>query len=528
MSKYETSIEWGENYNMLKKSINTNITINGNCLEIKSEENERFTPKEKRRKHIRASYSKPFKPFFLGEKTIDIEDIISVKIKNGRIFGFLTIFCYLIYIIEIFAMFYEMYSKQIETGVNLIGFLTTIVIISYISFMCFDVVECYKYKTLQINIKNEKSISIPIEKWKENDNAILKNLIDDLINGNSKIKVKESINRNKKIKILVFLFSLVLPYFNENIDKIPVYVGIALVLSILFLYINIDFEKIERKIEKNLIKIIAIFCGILIIATIMPFAPRLINKINYEIKSNKEEEYKQLIIDKNCYTDVNVVRAILKESKRLDNSHFKNTYIIKDTGEEIEFEETYWTRFLNREYYIWIFKYYLKENDKLLTIKYDSFDDEYEQSSIYMYDTKYIFDKYNNKIIKFYNPKTTNKGYSPMIFRFYYKREETTSKDQIGMDLDKIYKILYSSQLDILQQKNEYKYFKLIDTFGSHYGKCYVIKYDNDSNKIDYYIYIENNIKSENDYDGIFIIYKNSPLTNDNNAISYFKEVINS
>ena len=213
--------------------------------------------------------------------------------------------------------------------------------------MCFDVVECYKYKTLQINIKNEKSISIPIEKWKENDNAILKNLIDDLINGNSKIKVKESINRNKKIKILVFLFTLVLPYFNENIDKIPVYVGIALVLSILFLYINIDFEKIERKIEKNLIKIIAIFGGILIIATIMPFAPRLINKINYEVKGNQEEENKQLIIDKKCYTEVNVVRAILKESKKQNNGHFKNTYTIKDSGEEIEFEETYFTRHLN-------------------------------------------------------------------------------------------------------------------------------------------------------------------------------------
>ncbi len=193
--KIRILIEWGENYNMLKKSINTNITINGNCLEIKSEENERFTPKEKRRKHIRASYSKPFKPFFLGEKRIDIEDIISVKIKNGRIFGVFTIFCYLLYIIEIFAMFYEMYSRQIETGVNFIGLIPTIVIISYLTFMCFDVVECYKYKTLQINIKNEKSISIPIEEWEKNDNAILKNLIYNLINVNSKIKVKESIIR---------------------------------------------------------------------------------------------------------------------------------------------------------------------------------------------------------------------------------------------------------------------------------------------------------------------------------------------
>ena len=64
MQKYESSIEWGENYNRIKKSINTSVTINGNYLEVKSEENERFTPKEKWHGHPKAKYSKPFNFFF--------------------------------------------------------------------------------------------------------------------------------------------------------------------------------------------------------------------------------------------------------------------------------------------------------------------------------------------------------------------------------------------------------------------------------------------------------------------------------
>ena len=531
MSKYESSIEWGENYNMLKKSINTSVTINGNYLEVKSVENERFTPEDKRHKHPRAKYAKAFNPFFLGEKTINVEDILSVKIKNARIFGFFTIFGYIIYIIMILAVIYDfLFNRRMESWGFFLNCVNFIVLESYIIiFPLLDVNECYKYKSLHINFINEKSICIPIENWKKNK-EILHNFENDIKSENPRIKIKDTINRNKKIKILIFIISVLLTFNNKNIDSIFKTLCVTFFLAIPFFWIKIDFEKIERKIEKNLGKIIVICCAVLIIATVIPFisyVPSLINKINYEVKGNQEEENKQLIIDKKCYTEVNVVRAILKESKKQNNGHFKNTYTVKDTGEEIEFEETYYTRYLNNEYYIWIFKYYLKENNKLLTIKYDSFNDESDYESIYMYDTEYIFDKYNNKIIKFYNPKSTNKGYSSMIFRIYLKKDENKSKDQIGLDLDKIYKIIYSSQSDIIQQKKDYKYFKLVDTFSSHYGKCYVIKYDNDSEKIDYYMYTENNnVKSDNDYDGIFIIYKNSPLTNDNNAISYFKEVI--
>ena len=245
-----------------------------------------------------------------------------------------------------------MYSRWIEKGLTFTFIFSTlnfIVLLSYIAFLFFDVVECFKYKTLQINIKNEKSICIPIENWKK-DKKILQNFIDDLTNESSKIKVRESINRNKKIKILIYIISLILPFSSKNIDNIFITIGIILIVSIPFFLLNIDFEEIERKIEKNFAKFIAICCAILIIATIIPFipfVPSLINRINYEVKSNKEKENKQLIIDKKCYTEVNVIRAILKESKRLDNSHFKNTYTIKDSGEEIEFEETYFTRHLN-------------------------------------------------------------------------------------------------------------------------------------------------------------------------------------
>jgi len=212
MEKYEFSIRYIENWN-IEKTINTEIIIEEQQMEVTGEEVKRIMPEKVHHRHPKGKYSKPFNPFFTGKRKIIIGNILSIKIKNGRVFGLFTIGCYILYIIGIIAIFYKMFISAENSSdlVSAFAGIPALVIVSYLWFMLCDFEEIYKYKALKINIKNEDPICIPIENWKDNK-EVLMSFIDNLQKGNPKIKLKESINRNKKIKILVFLISIAISF----------------------------------------------------------------------------------------------------------------------------------------------------------------------------------------------------------------------------------------------------------------------------------------------------------------------------
>ena len=453
MSKYESSIEWGENYNMLKKSINTSVTINGNYLEVKSEQNERFTPEDRWRRHPRAKCSKPFNPFFLGEKTIDIEDVISVKIENGRIFGFYTIFLILIISIIEICFIYGIFNNSTEWREIFVA-LPFIMIMQYFLLpLLLDFVEVYKFKALKIKVRNEKSLCIAIEGWRDKNKDRLRDFICETHEINSKIKIINLIITNRVLLISVSLAIMVISF-------------------------TIGFSS---------------------------------QKINMDI----------------CDVQVNVYEAKLIKKYKGSNDYI-NTYFLENENKKVKIKESKMDSYkkeVNQKYYLWCFKYYSKANNELLKTEYECSIANNENSFILTskynknINIQYLHNCKDNKIYKFFDSQFdyTNK-YTSYNLNLYSK-----SKDYNDDNFDKIYDFIHSDESQRSQEDNDV--IKILDTFDSKYGKCYIIKYKYLPR---YYLYIENeDIRSKEEYDGIFLYKRNINYFNEIKAKNYFKEVLN-
>ena len=164
------------------------------------------------RKDPRIVSSKVFIEFFLGDKTIDIKDIETIRIKYGGVFGLFHIIM-LLYIVLLFGYciynvcyMFDIYDLEFNS-LYFILFLPSLLLIMLTIFLPIDnICDIFKYKAIQINIKNEKSICIPIESWIQmKDKSVLSDFLKILKNINPEIKIKNSIDFGRNVIILIIL-----------------------------------------------------------------------------------------------------------------------------------------------------------------------------------------------------------------------------------------------------------------------------------------------------------------------------------
>ena len=458
MEKYETKVKYIECRN-IEKTIKTNIVFNNDQMYIKGEELEYIMQKKVWHRHPQGITKKIFNPFLLGERTIDIENITSIKIENRRVFGYTTIVLLTIGIFFLFFMIYLLLNSSTNYMDILIPLPALILYIYLLSALIFEGIELYKFKSLKIILKNEKNICIPVEGWMCQEKNTLQNFIYEMQNVNSKIKVKNIINRNKLIMVFIFMLS-----------------------------------------------IIAVFAD-----------------MKYNISNN--------IIDRDSYNiDVNVYEAKLIRSNKIN---YINTYFIEEINQNIKIKENIFSnsKDFNKKYYILSTRYYSKQNNKLIKTEYDTSSFFIENQFVYFSKSniQYWYDFNNKRLYKFYDPQYEHNNSPSGVNNFSYViTPYNKNKKNENDKLDKIYKFIYVDKNNDLQIDNiNVNQIKTIDIFNSKYGKCYIISNGNLYKKM-YYMYMENsNINSDDDYDGIFLIYNNNSLLNDNKAIEYFKEVIN-
>ena len=208
MEKYETKVKYIECRN-IEKTIKTNIVFNNDQMYIKGEELEYIMQKKVWHRHPQGITKKIFNPFLLGERTIDIENITSIKIENRRVFGYTTIVLLTIGIFFLFFMIYLLLNSSTNYMDILIPLPALILYIYLLSALIFEGIELYKFKSLKIIKKKKKNICIPVEGWMCQEKNTLQNFIYEMQNVNSKIKVKNIINRNKLIMVFIFMLSII-------------------------------------------------------------------------------------------------------------------------------------------------------------------------------------------------------------------------------------------------------------------------------------------------------------------------------
>lgn len=487
MKEYYSETSWieGNKGKFVEAGIATNIIIQEGNITVTGNEKEKQVIDRKKltqlRRNLPIFFSRLFMQFLLGRKTINISGITSIKIKYKYIIEIKNIIIYIsMLIIPLFLSSIVFKTSMITEILNLGNELTTKLIMNSIfDTIIFGVIpiimlivfwfyfssavfrlQDLKKKTLKIRTDNGEKIYIPAE------NMEIEKFLDDITKDNPKIKVKNSIKRNKIIKILAILIFLV-------ILSIP------------------------------------------IISTLL----------------TKNDNKNSISNNDTCEVDVNLYEAKLIETKKINKFYSKNTYFIENKDETVKIIEENLNndKKINQKYYIWSYKYYSKENNELVKSDYDT-KNVYSSDNNFIYTTKdevqYWYNSIDHKLYKFYD-KYYNNARTYFGNRFSYT---VTSYNKNIRSNNNVINIVYDfikfDDAKNMHEDNNYKnMIKILDTFNSKYGKCYIIMFGNLQNG-DYYMYIENNdLKSQDDYKGIFI--HTTLRLNENTATDYFKDMIN-
>lgn len=165
-------------YGIRKMSINTIINTYNGKMNIESY-----------REDDDNSYSRFANPFFEGEDTFDIEEILSVKLKYVYSLGIKNI---LEYLFLIFVCNILIYGVIVDENLK-IGILGISIIVTSIVIVLLDILlpsSHIKFNALEIKFNNGNRVCIPVD----NGNHIVQENINKLINDLIKINPKININ----------------------------------------------------------------------------------------------------------------------------------------------------------------------------------------------------------------------------------------------------------------------------------------------------------------------------------------------
>ena len=231
MKEYYSETSWieGNKGKFAEAGIATNIIIQEGNITVTGNEKEKQVIDRKKltqlRRNLPIFFSRLFMPFSLGRKTINISGITSIKIKYKHIIEIKNIIIYIsMLIIPLFLSSIVFKTSMITEILNLGNEFTTklimnsifdaiifgaipitMLIVFWFYFSCAVFrLQDLKKKTLKIRTDNGEKIYIPAE------NMEIEKFLDDITKDNPKIKVKNSIKRNKIIKILAILIFLVI------------------------------------------------------------------------------------------------------------------------------------------------------------------------------------------------------------------------------------------------------------------------------------------------------------------------------
>ena len=476
MKEYYSETSWieGDKGEFVEAGITTDVIIeDGNITIIGKEKEKKIIDGRKiiqLRINLPIFFSGLFMPFLLGRTTINISNITSIKVKYKHIIEIKNIITYIGMIIIPFLISNIIFKTSIITEILHLGneFTKKLITVSV-------------FDTITIG----SILSIILIKFWYYFNFVLFHLYD--------LKKKTlKIRTDNGEKVYIPIENMAIENFIDDITK--------------------DNPKVKAR---NLIKHNKIIKILVVLILVVLLSIRVILSTTTD---NND-------IGK---VDVNIYEAKLIETKKINNFYSKNTYFIENKDELVKIIEKNLNndKKINQKYYICNYKYYSKENNELIKSDYDT-KNVYLSDNNFIYTTKdeiqYWYNYIDHKLYRFYDKYYNNsRTYFGNRFSYTvtsYNKNLKSNNNVINI----IYEFIKSTNINNTQENNNYKnMIKILDTFNSKYGKCYIIVFGNSQNG-DYYMYIDN--ESNADYEGIFI---HSTLKfNENTAINYFKDMIN-
>lgn len=509
MGNYYSSIKYIEKHN-IEKTINTEVNVDVAKMGVKTEETKENIKAKPGRISIRELGRNQFNPFLIGNIDIDTGNITNIIIKNSRIFGFYPVILGILFSTCVIYTIWTILFFD-GNGINLlIDFVPLFAFVIWI--LSFVLIESgtYKYKSIKIKLKNEKPIYIPIEGGNFKESGI-NDFIFDLKCINPNIKVSKTIERNSKIKILIFLISLALGLSLPNIKFILINLGIVAVFAIPLYLLKLDFDK---KLIKSVLLTILMF--ILSTTCMIIVGLKLDNHSNnYNINTSNVK--------------VDVYEGKLVKSIHVSRYSYNNTYFIEEENKKLRFKESS-PRTLNQSYYIWSTSY-LSDNGKVLKEEYETSKrySEYNFINMNKGDVEYLYNCVSHKMYRFYDPQYNYNSKKMLGNNSYTLVLYQNNKPGYTAELVNLYKFIQLEKSQNLQEMEKYKnLIKIVNAFDSKYGKCFVLAYGNiTANRTKYYMFMQNDqLNSGDGFDGIFLIYQKNILLDENVAIKYFKAMV--
>lgn len=339
---------------------------------------------------------------------------------------------------------------------------------------------------------------------------------------------------------------------------IDILIGITLITSITFKGLEIKYRK-DFKIDKLFIPIEAIY-----FKNIGNNEKRNIDKIveklknqNNDIKYNKDRTKIILIsIILACIT-ISIISPIISYKNYVENNDFhynienellyskpefykgklkgtvnengkvKNVYELSNK-EKLVIDDEITNKNYGQTFNICIIKYYKNNTDDLFETKY-LVDKDMNYDSIWLDGYNYIYDFTANKTYKL---NLINKKVANYEMTVYYKQSNNSNTlynfikyvdegDEFNITED-------FDCTDMIRKK--YDKIEKVHNYESEYGKCFIIKAFNSTQKVDYLLYIENKNKIDNkELDGILLnscIDKNGLFNSDESAIKSFEMIL--